>query len=452
MNMNTVHEISRQRFQALTFSKSPMADFLAKEVEWWADKDERVLGTILIDRQDSDWNCIVLGRDELSLFRYIDSRVSFTSLADARNAIRAMMLEVSDSGQAVFEQGDATRKKTEILNVPPEREALLHKNFEILHSHISHQAAKRIIQEIAYAFVDLDGNFIEQFPTTGLNARLWELYLHAYFNEARFTSHRRNDRPDFEIEKYGNLVFVEGVTVNANADFDPPLAPATPAQIEELTKDFIPIKFGSPLFSKLQNKYWEMPHVKGHPLLIAIHDFHREDSMTWSSSGLSQYLYGARHRPFYDAQGRLSVVVEPIETHTYKTKTIPSGFFKQPGAENISGILFSNSATLGKFNRMGTLAGFGHPDVRLTRAGLCHDHDENARVPQKFIFEVKPDSCDESWGEGLSLFHNPNALNPVDPELFPNIAHHFFEDGKFVSVLPEFHPYNSLTHIMVIKR
>jgi len=35
-------------------------------------------------------------------------------------------------------------------------------------------------------FEDADGNFVEQFQTTGFDPRLWELYLFATFTELGF--------------------------------------------------------------------------------------------------------------------------------------------------------------------------------------------------------------------------------------------------------------------------
>jgi len=43
------------------------------------------------------------------------------------------------------------------------------------------------------------------------------------------------------------------------------------------------------------------------------------------------------------------------------------------------------------------------------------------------------------------MFHNPKALHPVDRRLFPNIAHHYFDEGQIRSLLPEFHPFGSYT-------
>ncbi len=64
--------------------------------------------------------------------------------------------------------------------------------------------------------------------------------------------------------------------------------------------------------------------------------------------------------------------------------------------------------------------------------------------PKLFRYEVSTETG-ETWGEGFSMFHNPNAIHPVPKELFPSIAHHDFENGQIVSALPDFHPYASHT-------
>jgi hypothetical protein len=215
-----------------------------------------------------------------------------------------------------------------------------------------------------------------------------------------------------------------------------------------LQEDYLPIKFGSPLFSKLQRKYWEEPHVKGNPLIFAIHDFHKDDSMVWPSTALMTYLYGKRWKALFDNRGRLSTVAEAITSHRWKDKTIPSGFFRQPDAENVSAVLFSNSATVSKFNRMGKLAGFGRPDICMLRIGTCYNHDPDATEPLPFSLEVTPGTYTEAWGQGLSMYHNPGAKYPVDPDLFPSIAHHFDDGDVMRSTMPDFHPYASKTIVL----
>jgi hypothetical protein len=225
----------------------------------------------------------------------------------------------------------------------------------------------------------------------------------------------------------------------------------------------IPIRFGSPLFSKLQKRYWELAHVKGLPLVFAIADFHDDQSMMWTSTALINYLYGVRHEFHFDEHGQLVITPIKIETHRVDRaqgasilvapadhKEIPSGFFFQPEAEHVSAVLFSASGTISKFNRLGRQAGFKAPGVVMVRTGTYHDHNPNAHLPRPFRYVVD-EKAQETWAEGLSMFHNPNALHAVPEELFPTIAHHRFRDGQILSVLPKLHAYASLTINMVGK-
>ncbi|MEI2282441.1 hypothetical protein [Paenibacillus polysaccharolyticus] len=68
----------------------------------------------------------------------------------------------------------------------------------------------RVMMNKAFEFFnDVDGNFIEQFQTTGFDARVFELYLSSYFLEAGYSINRNHDRPDFIIERDGLKVAIE---------------------------------------------------------------------------------------------------------------------------------------------------------------------------------------------------------------------------------------------------
>ena len=213
----------------------------------------------------------------------------------------------------------------------------------------------------------------------------------------------------------------------------------------------MPIRFGSPLFSKLKKEYWQLPQIEGCPLVFAIADFHDDYSMSWSSTALINYLYGVKHDHHHDENGKLVISPIQIEKHVLDGKEVPSGFFFQPDADNVSAVMFSASGTISKFNRMGRQAGFKHPDVRMIRFGVCHNHDQDASLPNAFMYDVD-ETCSETWAEGMSMFHNPNAKRPVPSELFPSVAHHRFVDGNIVSLLPEFYPYSSTTWNIRLRR
>lgn len=446
-----IKRISRARFDALSFSRQPLANFFLERVEWYADKNEIVIATLVKDKIDNDWGFIILGRDENGLFRAIDTGVSLENIPKTRDALRKSIRKHVASGKTTFTQGDFRKKRNKIYEKVAADDKL-HPFFVKLIDEPVFSPAKEIIQEIIYAYEDPDGNYIEQFQTSGFNSRLWELYLFAYLHEEDFMIERSFPFPDYMCRKFKKDVFIEAVTVNPSGNKG--LIEEEPETVEEILqklKDYMPIKFGSTLFSKLSKKYWQHEHVKGHPLIFAIQDFHQDRSMLWSSMALPTYLYGVQHHWHYDDSGNLIITPEYVEKHEYGTKQIPSGFFFQPDAENVSAVLFSNSATISKFNRMGKLAGFGDPKLRMVRIGVCHDHDPNSAIPVQFEFQIDPKKHDETWAEGLSMYHNPRALHPVDPNLFPSIAHHSFKDGQIISHLPEFFPYVSVTMLIYPK-
>jgi hypothetical protein len=100
-----------------------------------------------------------------------------------------------------------------------------------------------------------------------------------------------------------------------------------------------------------------------------------------------------------------------------------------------------------KFNRMGFQKGYRPEDLAIIRVGICFKHDPNATEPCQFMYVVgDPSAPEETWAQGLSMYHNPRALVPVPEELFPGIAHHRLDEQKRMqSVVPEFHPFSSIT-------
>jgi hypothetical protein len=443
-----------QRFEALVgFGRHPAAKLINPELEWFCTKDEILLGVINIDVFDEDFFAGVLARDGDGRYRLVSNESSIPSISHARAVLTRLARKALQDGPQSFTQGDESGKKRKDIFEPLGGKTL-HPSFKILKDFAGHSSARGLIAEMMHHYVDVDGNFIEQFQTTGFDSRVWELYLFAYLNEEGLLIERPDPAPDFIVRRGETKAAVEAVTVNRSQSKPEPGSAAkregSSDEVEKLLKDFMPIKFGSPLYSKLKKRYWELEHVKGLPLVFAIADFHDAGSMTWSSTALLRYLYGVHHDFAFDETGQLAISPLKIEKHAFDGKEIPSGFFFLPDAENISAVLFSASGTISKFNRLGKIAGFGHKSVRMVRIGTNHRHDPNAALPDQFVFEIDEDYL-ETWAEGVSIYHNPNALIPLPRELFPSAAHHRFKDGQIVSTLPEFHPYASVTTIFVPK-
>ena len=171
--------------------------------------------------------------------------------------------------------------------------------------------------------------------------------------------------------------------------------------------------------------------------------------MVNTTTSLPLYLYGYDYDHDKDPRtGRLRIWPQKVKEHRWRNKRIASGFFDLPDAENVSAVLFSNSGTISKFQRMGVVAGFGSKRIRVFRQGTVYDPDPDASVPRTFQVEVTAAGYSESWADGLSVFHNPNARVPISDGMLPGTAHHrLLPDGQSSDMLPEWHVIGSRTLI-----
>ena len=104
-----------------------------------------------------------------------------------------------------------------------------------------------------------------------------KLYLFATFVEMGYRIDRIHAVPDFACTGVLGEFTVEAMTVNPTRDktgqIIPPPSRNTQKELRDFLSEYMPIKFGSTLTSKLAKKYWEKPNVAGKPLLFAIQDF-----------------------------------------------------------------------------------------------------------------------------------------------------------------------------------
>ena len=463
--------LTRVQFQDFPHAPRPAAyNFLVEEHEWYADDSGRTLGVLLRDQIDDDWAYVVLQPDAESVFRWASGDHSFAMREVAREEMLteidrvARDLESTGVPQVLPNLARALRPKDPFVPVVPPSK--LNPLFWTVANMESHSPARGMIREVFRYYSDKDGNYIEQLQTTGFDARIWELYLHAYLNDCGF-SLLPTVSPDFLVSKSGEKVAIEAVTANPTQGMGkrelrsahsstrllvPPFDQTLPqldGAFDYKQEDYVPIKMGSALYSKLQKRYWQSPSVQNLPLVLAIETFHEEAALHYTSSALASYLYGTKDSYVWDKEGNLVIVPQRVESHSFAGKTIPSGFFNLPEAEHVSAVLFSNSGTVSKFNRMGQQGPFHNPRITLLRFGECVDPDPNAVKPSGFHYKVGDPDWTEWWGQGLEMFHNPNAEFPINPDLFPDIAHHRSRDGLMLTQGPPFQPFNSVTFNVV---
>ena len=145
--------------------------------------------------------------------------------------------------------------------------------------------------------------------------------------------------------------------------------------------------------------------------------------------------------------GNLEVHSDTVESHISGNKVIPSNFFGSPSTEYVSAVVFTNSGTHAKFARMGYQQGIGVEHYDISRYGFCHNPDPRAKDPTYFAYNLAEPPLVESWGQGLVVNHNPNALFPLPKNFFPEAVQGYIEDGRYKSKHPAWSPISSNTFI-----
>jgi hypothetical protein len=453
---NMIVRIPRTIFDALAgYIRGPHSFLISQELEWYTDDRRRVLGVLAKDIIDEDFIGTVLGRDARGRFR----GVTMTPFCETPDAARAHLKEDLDKWSkmpdAEFWQGDEEGEPLDFFTpvVPPVR---LSPSFVRIATGEGFSPARALMESMMPYYEDVDGNFVEQFQSTGFDSRFWELYVFALMTEAGFVFDRSFHAPDFFCRSFAGDVFVEAMTanptVNAAGLVVEPEVPREASRFKEYYQEYMPIKWGSTLTSKLKKEYWKLPHVVGKPIVFAIQDFHVPRAMTFLNHSLMPYLYGISFAALYDANEKLIVKATPRGPHKWGFKSIETGFFSLPGSENISAVIANPTATISKMNRMGYLAGLGSRDVTMVCVGTRHHHDDNSALPIPFKMLVNDPRYSETWVEGLDVFHNPTANIRLDDSFLIGASHHFFENGNVRSLIPRFHPYQSETLILSPKR
>jgi hypothetical protein len=332
--------------------------------------------------------------------------------------------------------------------VVPETE--LNSNFKVLRDSLSHEAHREVLRELWARFPNPDGGFIREFQTEHFDRRIWELYIFALGSAGPFTVSRPHHAPDFLFEREGVEIWIEATTANPSTANPLKSGKKTAEELIAEANEEVPIRLGSSLYSKLRARYWELPHVSGRPLVLAIGDFSQGAGPRHSDFPLVRYLFGQDAKVVSMPGESVRLETVKVETHS-AWKTIPSGFFNLPEAENVSAVLFSNEGTLPKFGRMGFSFG-RHTSVRMWRVGTCIDFDPRATYPSAFGYLVG--DAPEEWAHGAYLYHNPNAKFPIPLDVFrgPDArrgigGQHWVAEGALHNALRDFSPMCSMTFI-----
>lgn len=326
--------------------------------------------------------------------------------------------------------------------------------WQTLNSHKGLSPAKKLLDEICQPLTDKDGNFVQQFQTTGYYQRLWEIFLHCFFVENNFQIINEHDRPDFALKKDNTEIFVEACSSNPapndkfTNEFIEASIKAKDKEAETDIKDYYTIKIGSILFSKLTKKYWELEWVKSKPFVLALMPSHNKLANFFPDYKVIEYLYGKWFKAAVTEDGKVKGTSGIMTEHNYGAKKIPSGFFEQPDSENVSAVIFTNTCETQKFNRMGQQEKYYDEDIIIVRTGSSFNHNLD-EPPKEFQYQVLKGENLETWSEGVSILHNPNAKYPLDKNLFSGVRQIWAnKEGQLDGYIPAFYPFHSITGVV----
>ncbi|MBF2477872.1 hypothetical protein QJV38_00355 [Listeria cossartiae subsp. cayugensis] len=292
----------------------------------------------------------------------------------------------------------------------------LHHNFIHL---ASNQYLKKVLNEWGKGFQDRDGKFVKEFQMT-FNSSFWELYLYALLSKKSLTIDFSHEAPDFiVVDEEKQTKYIIEATIASNA-LNRPAEWQQEEKIEFLTKEHSTeeikkIKLEATVricnsvsskHTKYKSGYNSLDYVKDKPFIVALASF---DSFLFYKYGVDpilRALYGVDDI-FYDYKGEVvEKVIDKIEKDN--GAEIRVGLFRNDEFKEISAILYSCTATYGKLEAM---------SCRKNKKNLIFSTMKyNDYGTEPIVDGEKGEDYEETLSDGLYLFLNPFAVNPLSQD------------------------------------
>ena len=297
--------------------------------------------------------------------------------------------------------------------------------------------------------INRDGNhkFIKEFQTT-FNACFWELYCYNILKELGGKFDFNHEHPDFVVDLDGEIINIECV-IASNAKTTPEESNIYARFNEKKNLDDIvydqTIRISNAFDSKYKkyiDKYSEKSWVKDKPFIIAIEPFDQPHFMLTGNEAMRLLLYGweIEHENLYDR--KIDTIRKNIDS------TLDMGVFLNPKYSDISGVLFSNTATIGKVDAIGddpdlTFGqirydlNYNRPQISVDSRLIQKKYDLRCKIIKEIFKKFENEfnkytirrpyiqwdvDYNENIFDGLMLFLNPYAKYPL-PENIINMLH-----------------------------
>ena len=278
---------------------------------------------------------------------------------------------------------------------------------------------RQVLEEWVDGFVDRDGKFVTEFQTT-FDSSFWELYLHAVFKDLGMRTDFSFPRPDFCV--LSPIPFVVEATVALHAHGTPSVTETNPLEIPteftEFNRQAI-LRLSNSLHAKYKKyveSYSRLPQVAGKPFVLAIAPFDRPHFQLQAQRAVEALLY----RYYVDEDkynrehpgGGVPLLADELPfVEKDSGERIPLGIFCDRSMSEVSAVIQSTSGTWSKVRAIGD-----DPDVLIS--AVYENRDQGGEL----VFHGPRSRYRESVLDGLRVYHNPYASNPLDPEIFGDPA------------------------------
>lgn len=304
----------------------------------------------------------------------------------------------------------------------------VHDKFRLLRDEFNLLNEKELLQSWTFDMVDKDHKMVRQFQES-FHSCFWEFYLFAVFKELGFILDQSHQIPDF-IVRAPSKFYVEAVVSNIKESGKKESLRNICDIYDLLIPPYMYDKFYSDLdesitrasnslnikLSKYKSEYscnygWINNNL---PFVIAICSFDQINYGREYIYSMFALLYGAYYDTYSNGYEHRDSIIKPGT----KDSTIPLGVFVNNSTKDeysdISAVIFSCSLTLGKLTSLTISEGKkSFNRVSLIRKNILENY---------YYIQNVSDLSPEQLSDGLFVFHNPNAKNKLDENLFINSA------------------------------
>lgn len=343
---------------------------------------------------------------------------------------------------------------------------------------ISSENSKNIIREWSEGFIDRDNKFLFEFQTS-FEGMLWELYCYAVLKKMGCSVDFSYNRPDFVVNlPYHFLIECtvarEGQGMPKENDIKEKINPSY--NLTERT-DYATVRLFNSInskFKKYQNGYGALEHVINLPYIVAVAPFEQARFQDSGMEPIRKILWGQTVQKVNQ-----SYFLEDYDKLKKNDDVyLNMGIFINDSYQEVSGILFSNLATIAKPDCMAS-----DPNLVITHQHY-NPHSQKANIKISYTFTRKTENTmmrfalearkqvesnivnggyadrfdidkavyhgyREKLTDGLHLFLNPFAKNP----LADDVINMFYSNGVSIhryNIEERYEPENMLidNHLM----